>query len=120
MSGGTSNIDAGQTAEEYYEQEVAYAQAAREAGFDLILNTTLPPSSTFTASEDERRRAANRLKLDDPAGAFDAVADLAADPMLAKEVDGGYIDGTHWTEEGAQAAADVVAPVLDRLLAGID
>ena len=48
------------------------------------------------------------------------MADLAADPMLAKEVDGGYIDGINRTEEGAQAAADVVAPVLDRLLAGID
>lgn len=117
MNGGTSNIDSGQSAVDYYSDEVAYASAARAAGFDLVIVTTLPTSSTFEPAEERARQDANRLKLEDPEEAFDAVADLAAHPLLAKEQDGGYIDGIHWTDAGAQAAAEVVAPVLDRLLA---
>jgi len=116
MCGGTANIGSGQSADDYYSEEVTYARAAREAGFDLIMNTTLVPSSTFTVAQERARQEANRLKLEDPDGAFDAVADLTAHPLLSKEADGGYIDGIHWTDEGAQAAAEVVAPVLDRLL----
>ena len=109
MNGGTSDIAEGDTGESLYAEEVAYAGAARRAGFERVIILTLPPSAFFTAPQDAEREAHNALLLEDPDGAFDAVVDVASLVPLGH---GFYLDGIHWSEAGARKAAQAVREVL--------
>lgn len=115
MCGGTSNIQEGQTGQQYYDSEVAVAQAAAAAGFAVIVNTTLCPSAAMDAGEETARAAANVLKLANSTD-WDACVDLAAHTDLDDPANTTYYsDGTHWTAAGAQTAADLVYPALQGL-----
>lgn len=113
MCGGTAHVNRGDTGAEYYAAEVAYAEASRAAGFSIIINTTLVPSTTFIqAGEEEARLDANELKLANAGGTFDAVVDLCSDPVLNDATSAAYVDGTHWNFSGAQRAKNLVRPVV--------
>lgn len=115
MCGGTADVfienDTGAT---LYAQEVAYANAARAAGFNHIIGTTITSTTAFSPGQNTERSNHNTLLLADASAAFDSVVDLAGDPRLDDPADATYYaDGTHWTSAGAQAAADLVFPALD-------
>ena len=117
MCGGTSDIyveqDSGATC---YADHVAYADAARAAGFDLVVATTLVKADGYGGGAETRRTDFNTLLLADASNAFDAVADFAADPSLDDPTDTTYyLDGIHWKIAGAAAAAACMVPVLQSL-----
>ncbi|MGQ0832564.1 MAG: hypothetical protein ACT4OV_12895 [Microthrixaceae bacterium] len=120
MQGGQADL-AGEhdSGRELYDQEVAYAEAARSAGFDIIVGTTIPPARLlFSGTAHTERVIANELLLADPLGAFDAVVDLAGDPRLADPKGPAFAaDGVHFSATGARVAADLIGPVVRSLMA---
>ena len=117
MNGGQSDLWDGESGAQVYAEEVAYAAAARAAGFDVVVAITICPGQ-YSEAEEAARLEHNDLLLADASGGFDAVVDVAALPELADPTDLTYYDalGIHWTEAGAQIAADAVAPVLQAKL----
>ena len=113
MNGGQSDLWDGESGAQVYAEEVAYAAAARAAGFDVVVAITICPGQ-YSEAEEAARLEHNDLLLADASGGFDAVVDVAALPELADPTDLTYYDalGIHWTEAGAQIAADALAPVL--------
>jgi hypothetical protein len=112
--GGTTDLavelDNGAT---LYANYWAYSDAARAAGFSYIIATTITPSTTFDATMETNRVAANALILADASNKFDAVCDFAADPRLDDPSDTTYYTGgLHFTAAGADVAAELMAPVL--------
>jgi hypothetical protein len=98
-------------------REQAYADDARAAGFDYIINTTTTPASYLFGSKETERGNLRTALLAEPLypavnGHFDAVVDLAGNPALQNVNDTTYYQdqgGTkvHWTDAGGlEAAAD--------------
>lgn len=106
-----------QTGAVAYARLVAYADAARTAGFDAVIACTAPPAGPDvlgtgrpTPSEVEALDGYNALIRG--SDEFDAVADVAAALPDATDTDLFLIDRTHLTAAGAQVSASVIAPVL--------
>jgi hypothetical protein len=123
MCGGTSNIWSGETGADLYTEEVAYAAAARAAGFWKVMIMTLCPNSTNTGPQETQRSSHNTLLIADASHGFDAVVDIASDSRLSDPtsstyyVQGGFTSGVHWTAAGAAVAASLVGPAADAVLA---
>lgn len=116
MCGGTADVTSGDDGQTMYDEEVAYAAAARAAGFDYVISTTLVGHIGMNASQHTEREARNTLMLADPDGAFDAVADFDNSPLSDWTNTAYYFDGVHWYDPGAVLAAQIMAPVLDGIL----
>jgi hypothetical protein len=117
--GGTTDLsvelDTGAT---IYADYWAYTDAARAAGFDYVIATTITPSTSFSGPVETQRLAANTAILADASNKFDAVCDFAADPRLDDPADTTYYTtGLHFTNAGADVAAELMAPYLTAALA---
>lgn len=106
-----------------YTRAIAYANAARGAGFHYILTTTMPaigPDVLGTgrpnATEQQAIQDYNDLTIAN-SGGFDAVADISIAP-LNNATNSTYfdIDRTHFKVDGAKVAAALIAPTLNSLL----
>lgn len=131
MCGGQGDLfnaapDGQQTGAVAYARAIDYANAARSAGFDYVLITTMSavgPDVLGTGrpspSELQGMVDYNVLVLAN-SGGFDAVADISVSPLDdATNTDFYHIDRTHYVAEGAKAAAELIAPALDNLLGSV-
>jgi hypothetical protein len=114
LSAGTTALALNQSGAALYTATVAYADAARAAGFAWVVGTTVPENSFFTGAQETQRQAFNTAVLADAEAAFEDVADVAAalTPWATYTS-----DGTHYNALGAFTAAGVLDPILDTLLA---
>jgi hypothetical protein len=112
LNGGQSNIWRGDTGATVYNAMVAYAAAARAAGFTRVVAFTMPPNTSNNAAKNTERLDANSRILADASSAFDAKVDLTTDPGLNDTGSASYFDGVHWTEDGGQRCANLAAPVI--------
>jgi len=113
MCGGTTDIHNGDTAQQVYDDMVAYADARRAEGFGTIVNLTIPPNTANTGGQETVRQAANVLVLADAQDAFDIKVDLTGNANLEDEGNVTYYyDGVHWSE----AATAIVAALLTAAL----
>lgn len=110
-----NELDSGAT---LYSNQVAYATAARAAGYDYIVSSTLCPSTDFTAPMETARLAANIALMNDASNAFDYVVDLANTAGLNEDPSGSayYQDTVHWSSLGASTAATAFAPTVQALV----
>ncbi len=118
LCGGTGDVvlenDSGAT---IYADMVAYASAARSAGFDKIAAQTITKTTGMTGGQNTSRTDANTLLLADASHAFDAVIDVAANANLSDPTNTTYyFDGIHWTTAGAAIAAGLVDPTVSSWL----
>lgn len=115
-----------QTGAVAYARAVAYADAARAAGFDKIIMSTSPAmgpnmlgTGRPTTFEATSRADYNALVLAN-SGGFDAVADISVAPLDdATNLTYFAIDRLHWSPAGAQAAAAIIGPVIDSVIASL-
>lgn len=120
MSGGQSDIyEDDKTGAETYARAVAYANAARAAGFHEVHATTMPafgPGGSIDpdAGMLQARIDHNTLLMADASAAFDVVVDWHTHPALADATDTTYFeaDRVHFTPGGADVAAHLVAAAL--------
>ena len=115
MCGGQSDLWADDTAATLYADGVTYANAARAAGFDWIIGTTITANSVNTAGQNTERQAHNVLLLADASNAFDDVVDLAANANL-EDYNTYTSDGVHWTGAATTIVASLLDPYLDAVL----
>jgi hypothetical protein len=120
LTGGASDIANAQennTAAEALADMEAYADAARAAGFDYIIASTVTPSAYFDAGDEAELLALNEgIRNSDH---WEDVADMAAVPELQDNTNLIYFwgDQTHFTDVGAAAAAVPVIEALEAFLA---
>jgi hypothetical protein len=115
MTGGTQDLQEGDTELMIINDMQAYAAALRTLGVDKIIVTTITPSVNFDATEESRRQTVNDLLL--VADDYDAVVDVASIPELGDHTDLTYYsDGTHLTPVGAQIMGDEISFVLNPIL----
>jgi len=115
MCGGTADILDGDSGATLYADEVAYANAARAAGYSHVVATTLVGNSATTGGQNSARLSHNSLLLADASNAFDFVVDFDVPPLDDWTDTDYYFDGVHWLETGAAAAAALMSPVIDAL-----
>lgn len=109
---GTNDLGMLQDATAVYDNLVAYCNARRAAGFKVVIGT-IPPSVFFNGVQETRRQTVNTNLRANWATFADALADFAADSRLSNNLNSTYYtDGTHWTQAGCQAAAEIVAMAL--------
>lgn len=121
MSGGQSDIGTGTSGAATYALAAAYADAARGAGFGVVICTTNPAFDPFLdGSQQAQTDAYNAAVTADALGAFDAVADCHSG-VLGDGTDPAYfeLDRVHLRPYGAAAMAARVAAVLDPILADL-
>lgn len=120
MVGGTTQIALGQSGSAVYDTEKAISDLAKAAGYTYVIGSTTTPSTTFDAGDNVELGILNAEVLADADAAFDAVADLAADPRLDDPTDTTYYsDGTHPTtfaNGGTAAIAELMGAAVDSLL----
>jgi hypothetical protein len=113
--GGTTDILTEEdTAEQAFDDLVAYVDAARAVDPDiLVVAGTIPPSTLFSGPEDTERLGFNSLLLADADDDFDATFDVTV-PPLDDPSDSTYyeIDGLHWKTPGAQAAGSIMSAAI--------
>lgn len=111
--GGQSDLtDENDSGATLYANEVAYAQAARAAGFDYIIWTTIVPSTTYTVAQNTARLDHNTLLLADASAAFDAKVDLANVTGLNNASGTDYSDGLHWSNAGVDKVVTAMSPAV--------
>lgn len=110
LVGGQGDLLEGDTAAQIYAQMGAYAESGRTAGFSHVIGTTIPRNSL--SNPGVLRPATNALILADGDTYFDEVVDFDVAPIDDPNDLTYYLDGLHWAAAGAQAAADLVRPVL--------
>lgn len=119
MSGGTTDLDFGQTGASLLTEVEAYITARRAAGFDVVICMTMPPTTNFTAGEEAERLVYNAGLL--TSSSPDAVVDVASIPELADPSDTDYFsDGTHYTAAAAVLVAAEVQATLATLGIEVD
>jgi hypothetical protein len=124
MSGGQSDIyEDDKTGAETYALAVAYAQAARGAGFQYVLVTTMPafgPGGSIDPTPDmlQARIDHNTLMMADAGNDWDGVADWHSHPALADATNTTYFenDFVHFKPAAADVAAFIVEPILRELV----
>lgn len=112
------------TGEQAYELAVEYAGIARAAGFDRIIGVVPPaigpdafPGGRPTLFETQALQDLRALTIQDPEGAFDAVANCNVAP-LNNAWDLRYFawDRLHFVKEGARAMGQIIGETLDPFL----
>lgn len=119
--GGNGDLTTGTDGIPTYALLAAQCSAAYAAGFDKIIGCTIPkfaPGQGSPGDMDTQRLAYNAAIRSDVSNAFDAVADLAADPRMQDNSDLDYFvgDGVHWNANGAHVGAMIVRPYLEMFL----
>lgn len=119
MCGGTADLNLeSDSAATVYANMADYADAAKTAGADLVIGTTITPATPLTGPKETARTGANALLLADARGSFDHVVDFAGTTGLDDHTSQFYaFDGIHLSWLGAQLAADTMAPTLDAIFA---
>lgn len=117
MNGGTSDLTEDDSGATIMADAVSYADAARTAGFDYVIVTTIPPAVHLTGARETARDDFNTLVVADAGGDFDAVVDFRG-TVLNDYSDADYyiFDQIHWGVGGAKVAADLVAAAIDSVL----
>lgn len=119
MNGGTADMSVGgTTAAVILETMRAYAQAARDAGCDVVVAYTITTYTGITGPVNAIRNALNALILanvGDPAY-WEFAVDMAGDPGFQNPAGANFYDGLHYSAAGHAAAAAVISPVLDKAL----
>ncbi len=122
MCGGQTDIWGGDSGAQVYADEVAYAAAARSAGFDRVYAMTTVPNVVNTSPMNDARIAHNTLLLADASNAFDGVGDVANDAVAAPTNHLAdytnttyYSDGVHWVLAATTLVAAIMEPVLATL-----
>lgn len=122
MAGGSSDIYADhQTGAAVYARAVAYMTAARAAGFDVVVGVTIPPfAGALAPSLGDLQAITDHNTLMMGGSDFDAVVDVHV-PPIDDSTNTTYFenDQVHWRTPGAIAAAAIVRPVIDAVLAGL-
>ena len=124
MSGGQGDIYQDDcTGAQVYARAVAYAQAARGAGFQYVLVTTMPafgPGGSIDPTPDmlQARIDHNTLMMADAGNDWDGVADWHSHPALADATNTTYFenDFVHFKPAAADVAAFIVEPILRELV----
>jgi hypothetical protein len=112
---GQSDLLAGLSAPDILAATETYSAGRRAAGAAAYVIFTVPPSTLYTAAQEQQRQAYNRLLR--TSARFDAVVDIAALPVLADAADLRWFDdGLHPTAAGATAIAQAAYDTLVRLL----
>lgn len=110
--GGYEELKNGLNAAAILAQKAAYTAARRATGqYDLIVGTTVTPSTNYwSAGQEAVRVAVNAALLADPQlYGYDLVANTAGHPNLADPANTTYyFDGTHLTAAGAVAYAQAL------------
>ena len=119
MCGGTSDIVAGDDGGTVYADEVSYGNAARTAGFNYVIATTLTGWTGISAANETERDWLNAYLVSDPSDAFDYTVDHAAHTSLDDPpTDTGFYDdiGLHWNAAGAAVAASLTVAALQNII----
>jgi len=120
MEGGQGDLDSlfgAATGATTYARMVAMADTAAGAGYTYLIGCTVPPSTSLTSGEETERLAYNALIIANGDDTFDSIVDLANTPGLDDNLDTDYYsDGIHWTNLGAQLAADTIGPAVTALI----
>ena len=126
MQGGQTDIFLNHTGAEVYDLAVDYAIAARSAGFDKVILTTMPAMGPTTGSPPVptapqwAEALAHNVLVRSNSGGFDGVADLYQGALTDATNPTYYMgDRLHFVAAGAQVAANIIAPVLDVVLDSI-
>lgn len=107
--GGTSDLLGGMSAAALLATVEAYADARRAAGYERVIELTVPPTSLISGGAETQRQAYNAALLANANGKFDAVVDVAGHPLLDDSSDVAYYsDALHWTAAGAAVATGLV------------
>lgn len=116
MTGGSSDILDGDTGATVMADAVAYADAARAAGFDNVICTTIPPTIAFDTSESDAKDDFNTLLVADAGSDFDAVVDLRVTDLEDATDSTFYLDGVHWNAAGCEVAGGLAQTALTTVL----
>ncbi len=112
---GSNDINANVTASTLYPQLVAYCQRAQESGFEVLVFTTLPRSSSSSTQEAERV-SYNALIRANYASFADGLVDVALDASLTDPTNLTYYsDGTHLTNTGTTVVAALAVSAINLL-----
>lgn len=121
MCGGTSDIlFETNTGAETMADAIAYADAARTAGFSHVIGSTIPDTTLFNSTMDTARADHNALMVADAGSDFDAVVDLYGNGFNdSTNGSNDYFstDELHLSVNGHIACAALFAPALDTVLA---
>lgn len=111
---GRNDIGAGRTAAQILEDMRSYCTQARETGFRVVLRTILPRNGETTEAV---RTAVNTEIRAGLSGLFDALSDVAADPVMSNAGDSAfYVDGLHPSNAGAARIGALDAAAIASLL----
>lgn len=123
LRAGTNDLffSAGATPpEDVHADIVAYCNGRRAAGWKIVVTTITPRSDASTpANFETSRQTLNTLIRNNWTTYADALADIAADPLLGDAGDETnkqyYTDLVHHTDNGYRVSADIVRRALGRL-----
>lgn len=109
MIGGTGDYIFHRTGAQCVADQEAIADTARTLGYRNVITSTTTPSTSIAGGDETERLAGNLLLIAavDPGVTFDAVIQLAEDPLLSNPVGSGYDDGTHPSLSGRQKMRDL-------------
>jgi hypothetical protein len=112
--GGESDMLNGAEATEIAQRVKTYIAARRDAGFDVVVVPTIPPTTYATPANDQQRRLYNDLlRRSFRSLGIDVLVDLAAIPELQDPTDARWFyDGAHYTDEGSSLVADAYSRAL--------
>ena len=116
MNGGSNDMLGGESGANTYAVQQAYCAAAKAAGFDLVVNFTLLPSTVITGDMESERQTLNGLVVVNDGGPFDGVVDLTRHADLNDPSGSLFFDGLHLLPKGYTEVADLARPVFFDLL----
>jgi hypothetical protein len=114
QEGGPADLLADESAYTVIDANRRYTAARRQAGFDVIIGATVPPSIFYTAAQDAQRRLYNELlRIHWRDIGLDHLVDVATMPELQDPTNTyWYSDGAHFTDAGSTAVAGFYARQL--------
>lgn len=103
-----------------YQRMVTYCQNARANGWTVIVGTVLPQNVFNTNCFETARQTYNSLLRANWASLADALADIAASPLIGyagawADITYYQADQIHLNDNGNGVVADIVAPIINSL-----